>query len=233
MSGRDLGGRVGHVQDGHALEIALVGDAEIVGYDLGGVAAESANNLLGSPDEELAFHALAVGVLGRVESAVGVAHLAQDVVQNALSDLCVGRVPGGLVGVGVESGEKRVVVEHLLEVGDQPECVGGVPVKAAANLVVHASGGHLVEGQFEHLERERRTRPVIEAEQEFEGLRLWELGLKSEAAGAVVELVSQLIERGAQNRVGQRFDTSARGETTGLSCPQAACRWSARRRGDS
>ena len=202
-----------HVQNAHALKIALVSDAEIVGYDLGGVITEDADNLLGSPDEELAFHTLAVGVLGRVESAVRVAHLAQDVVQNALGDFCVGRVARGLVSVCVQPGEKRVVVEHLLEVGNQPECVCGVPVKASANLVVHASGGHLVEGQFEHLERERHTSPMIEAEKEFESLRLGELWLKTEAAGSVVELVSQLIERGSQNGISERFDTSARGET--------------------
>ena len=86
-------------------------------------------------------------------------------------------------------------------------------MKASANLVVHAACGHLVEGQFEHLERERHTSPMIEAEKEFESLRLGELWLKTEAAGPVVELVSQLIERGSQNRIGERFDTSARCET--------------------
>ena len=147
MAGRDLGGIVGDVQDGHSLEIALVGDAEVVGDDFGIPPAEDAYKLFRSPDEELALHALAVGVLGGVEASVGVAHFAQHVVQYSLRDPCIGRVPCGLVSVGVEAGEKRVVVQHLLEVGNQPEGVGGVAVEAAADLVVHAAGGHLVEGQ--------------------------------------------------------------------------------------
>ena len=90
--------------------------------------------------------------------------------------------------MGVEAREKGVVVEHLLEVGDEPEGVGGVSVKTAANLVVHSAGGHLVEGKFKHFEGEGHPGSAVVAEQEFEGLGLWELGLESEAAGAVVEL---------------------------------------------
>ena len=85
-------------------------------------------------------------------------------------------------------------------------------MEPTANLVVHASCSHFVEGQFQHLERERHTGPVVEAEQEFEGLRLGELRLKAEAAGPVVEQVSQLVERGPQYRIGERFHTSARCE---------------------
>ena len=65
---------------------------------------------------------------------------------------------GDEVRVQVRAREQRVVVEHLLEVRDEPVVVGGVAGEAAAELVVHAAGGHRVERRRDHLERLRRTR---------------------------------------------------------------------------
>ena len=45
----------------------------------------------------------------------------------------------------VRGDEQRVVVEHLLEVRDEPALVDRVAVEAAADEVVHAAGGHRVE----------------------------------------------------------------------------------------
>ena len=45
---------------------------------------------------------------------------------------------------------KRVVVQHLLEVRDQPAGVHGVAREAAAHLVVHAAAGHGAQGVEAH-----------------------------------------------------------------------------------
>ncbi len=47
--------------------------------------------------------------------------------------------PVDLPAVQVGAGEQRVVVEHLLEVGDEPAVVHRVAREAAAHLVVHAA----------------------------------------------------------------------------------------------
>ena len=53
----------------------------------------------------------------------------------------------------VRGREQGVVVEHLLEVRDEPDRVDGVAVEAAAELVVDAARGHPVERRRRHLER--------------------------------------------------------------------------------
>jgi len=47
--------------------------------------------------------------------------------------------------VQVRTGQQRLVVQHLLEVGDEPEVVDGVAVEASTDLIVHAARGHGVE----------------------------------------------------------------------------------------
>ena len=51
-----------------------------------------------------------------------------------------------LVGLQVEPGEERVVVEHLLEVRYEPVGVDGVAGEAAAEVVVDAPVGHPAQG---------------------------------------------------------------------------------------
>ena len=79
--------------------------------------------LVGAPNEELALLALAIGILGRVEAALGRSHLAQDVIQRLLTDPLVKRISTNLKGVEIECGELRIVVQHLLEVGHKPDTV--------------------------------------------------------------------------------------------------------------
>jgi hypothetical protein len=53
--------------------------------------------------------------------------------------------------VQVRAREQRVVVEHLLEVGDEPVRVHRVAREAATHLVVHAARGHRAERVARHL----------------------------------------------------------------------------------
>ena len=141
---RHLVRRARDVQNRHALEVALSRDAEVVADDRRVLFAQDVRYLFGTPHEELALHALAVGVLGGAEAAVGGRHLAQQIVAHALRRLAVFGARRQLPRARVERGEQGVVVEHLLEVGDEPEGVGGVSVKAAAYLVVNPARRHLV-----------------------------------------------------------------------------------------
>ena len=63
------------------------------------------------------------------------------------------RLSGDLRPPEVQAGEEGVVVEHLLEVGDQPALVHGVAGEAAADLVVDAAVGHGGQGAARHRPR--------------------------------------------------------------------------------
>ena len=125
-------------RDVGALEVAAVGGPEpgdrLVGVRL---VPERRAQLVHAPDVELALDALRVGVERREEAALGRAHLAQRPVERLLGDAPEQRLAGHLPAVQVRAREQRVVVEHLLEVGDEPVRVDRVAREAAADLVVH------------------------------------------------------------------------------------------------
>ena len=62
-------------------------------------------------------------------------------------------VAGDLERLQIGDGELALVVEHLLEVRDEPALVDRVAMEAAAELIVHAALGHLAQGQQHHVER--------------------------------------------------------------------------------
>ena len=131
------------------VKVALAGDAEDLVEGLG-IVAEQVGDLLDRPEEELAFDAFAVGVLGAVEAALFAEHLAFEVGERLAHDALVLRVAEELEGVQVDAGQLGVVVEHLLEVGHEPLDIDAVAGEATADLVVHAAAGHAPERAFEH-----------------------------------------------------------------------------------
>ena len=147
------GGAGGEVEDVGALEVAALADA-VVGDHLLGARQRLAAGIgrrqdLADrgrrPDVEAPLDPLRVGVERRVEAALGPAHLAQHPVERLLAGAPVAPVAEPLPAVQVGAGEQRVVVEHLLEVGDEPDRVDRVAGEAAAELVVDAAGEHRVE----------------------------------------------------------------------------------------
>ena len=86
-----------------------------------------------------------VGVLGREEPARRVTQFAQDVLDGLLDDLLPALLAEHEIGVQVDADQQRLVVEHLLEVGDEPLLVDRVAGEAAADVVVHPAARHRVE----------------------------------------------------------------------------------------
>ena len=107
-----------------------------------GSPLERLAQLLHRPDVEPALLALGVGVEGRVEAALGAAHLAQRPVEGLLADPPEEVVMRDQPAVQVDAGQQRVVVQHLLEVGHEPIGVHRVAREAAADLVVHPARRH-------------------------------------------------------------------------------------------
>ena len=189
------------------LEVALVGDVPPLGGPAPDARAEHEVELLRRPDEELALLALAVGVLRAREGALGRHHLAQHPLAALARDPRVLGVARREVALEVRRHEQRVVVEHLLEVGDQPLLVGRVAMEAPAELVVHAARSHAIERVRGHGQRGRilRAQPVTQHEPDVHGVR--ELGRAAEAAplGVVV-----LAEHGVGQRERVRVEVACR-----------------------
>ena len=136
------------------LEVPALGDAEVADH-LVGIATAHGVHLGERPAEELALHALGVGIFRREETAVRMTQVAQHIRDDLLGDAPVARLPRDQPSVHVRAQEQRLVVEHLLEVRHEPERVDRVAVEPAPHLVVHASGGHGVERHRDHLQRLR------------------------------------------------------------------------------
>ena len=94
------------------------------------------------PDIEPALLALGIRVERREEAALGALHLPAHPVEGRPRRLGAAGIPGDPVRLEVRRNEQRVVVEHLLEVGNEPLAVGGVPVEPAAELIPEPAGGH-------------------------------------------------------------------------------------------
>ena len=141
----------------------------------------------------------AIGVLGRVEAAVGVGHVAQHVIEDAARGCGVLRVAGDLERFQVGDGELRLVVEHLLEVRHEPALVHRVAMEAAAELIVHAALGHLAQREQRHVERFLVLGARVVAQQEVVDRGARKLGRAAEAAQARVERAAEREEAAVQD----------------------------------
>ena len=164
------------------------GHLEQVGRPRAVLLAQHLDQLLAGPDVGQALHPVGVGIEGGGEAALRP---------------CAGRAAGTRavssttrrasgssrrappVQVGAE--QQSVVVQHLLEVRDDPVRVDGVAGEAARELVVDPAPGHRLEGCRRHRQRGRVTCPGVVAQQPLEDHRRRELGRASETASRPVE----------------------------------------------
>ena len=175
--------RVGHVEDGAPLKVAAVGHTESRQCALGIGRAKHRSDLIRRPREERTLAARGVGILRRGECTTVHTHLAQQVPGDGLGRRRVCRIVKHPCTEGVVTQKERVVVQHLLEVGHQPDCVHGVAVEPATDLIEHPTGCHGPQGASGHATciRIGRIGPCA-AQQEVECQRWWELGCSSEPA---------------------------------------------------
>ena len=154
--------------------------------------------LVRRPRERQSLDAVRVCVLRRREAAALEGELAQDVGDGVLDDRAIVRRPGEHPRVQVRGDEERVVVEHLLEVRDEPLPVDGIAVEAAADEVVHPARGHPVE-------RAERGLELAAAQQELDRRRGRELRCVPEAAPLRIELRAERGDRVVQQLRRQRL----------------------------
>ena len=144
MDGRALGNRLGQIQDTLSLEVASRTDVVHITKPLGQFLAQDRAYFVGRPNVEFPFLPFAVGVLGTVETALGVRHVLKNVVERLGDHAGISRMARGAVGVQVDGGEQSVVVQHFFEVRRQPPRIDTVPREAAGQMIVDAALQHLV-----------------------------------------------------------------------------------------
>ena len=93
-----------------------------------------------------------------------------------------------LKAVHVIAQQLGVVVEHLLEVRNDPALVHAVAMESAGELVVDAAARHLFQGGDERVPRLLVVAIHRDFEQQVEGRGMRKLGLRTEAAVAGIEL---------------------------------------------
>ena len=81
------------------------------------------------------------------ERVDGVEHVEVPRVGRAEGDLGEQRIAARLPGIGIESEQRAVVVEHFLEMRDLPALVHAVTAEAATELIMDAAFGHADQGR--------------------------------------------------------------------------------------
>ena len=102
----------------------------------------------GVPSETLVVVAVdpgRVGVLGGREAGPRQAEVAQHELDDAPCHVSPPVGAEGDRGAAVHAQQQRLVVQHLLEVGDEPLAVDRVAGEPPSHVVVHPAGGHRIE----------------------------------------------------------------------------------------
>ena len=149
----------------------------------GKVLGKNGSDLIGGPRVEQALHALGVGVLRSAQAGdTGSLQVTQHVSDRLLHHLDEPGIPGQLPRMQVGENKARLVVEHLLEVGDRPCVVGGVTGKAPAQMVVDATRRHRLERGDRDSERGGVLALAIVAQAELDQSGLREFRRRPEAS---------------------------------------------------
>src|SRR5580765_952792 len=138
------------------------------------------------------FGGKAVGVFGGIEAPLRVRHVTPNVRQGVLCDSGIELVTRRLRGFEIREDQLRLVVQHLLEVRDTPVAIDRVSMKAAADVVAHASESHRPKRFGRHQQRrlgwppqELPARVLPQKEQQL--ARSWEFRGVAKTAAAAIE----------------------------------------------
>ncbi len=175
------------------------------------LVAQHGRQLARRPDVVAALLALRVRVQGARQAPLGRAHLLRHPQARLPRRAGEGRVSREQVGLQVERRQERVVVEHLLEVGDEPLLVGAVAREAAGQVVPDPAPSHAVEGVRDHVEHHVLARAPVVAQHQPAVRRVRELRRPGEPAPLGVETRGERLQRGVEHAGGQLSREIGRG----------------------
>ena len=202
------------VEDVVAFEIPLRRHVIDFGEEFCILSAERLLDLGETPHIELAFLAFAVGVERRREPAtLGTMSLGTVLLDHHLAHEPADRLGDArgverrlrlAPGLGHHADELRVVVEHLLEMRDEPALVDAVARKPAAEMVVDAALSNMGEGELDRFAREWKTVAKRGTPQEAEELRLREFRRAPDSAMGLIDRLHETAGKIGEPRLLRR-----------------------------
>src|SRR2546422_6126851 len=102
--------------------------------------------------------------------------------------------------LGIVGQQPGVVVQHLFKVRDNPPRVRGIPVKSAAQLIVHAAARRFRQRARDHLQQGIVMRPGKPAEQQLDRGWMWKFWRVTESAVRGIERPPDAIDAGGEQR---------------------------------
>ena len=179
-------------------EISLRADVVVRVEQGGGVFSENAGDLAVAPQIEPAFLPVTVRIFGRIESAFGAGHIAQNVGKRFFGDAAEERVARDLVSAEIQGRKLGVVVEHLLEMRHQPGFIDRVPVKSSAHMVIDSAVCHFPKRQEGRVANGYITGRAVTPEEEFNRRVGRKLGRVAESAIMGIEGFEEFTRRGRE-----------------------------------
>ena len=140
------------MQDIFFFEVSLLADVVDAAKNFASLGAKDSIHFIGSPNEKFSFLALAVGILSRVEAALGMMHLAQQIARGFFNYRFKKRFAGDRVRVRINAEQLGIVIEHFFKMGHQPFRVHRIAMKAAAEMIIDAALGHFGERVNDHFQ---------------------------------------------------------------------------------
>ena len=170
-----------------ALEVSLGGGPEPLGDLSATGGARPLHQFFPRPDIEESLDSLRVGVFGGVEPSRRVAHVPHQVIE-CLDGYCPeGILSEFLAGPQIDPRQGGVVVQHFLEVGDQPLPVHRIAGESSTQLIEDPACGHPLQGEAQHGTRARRPGFFQQRQEVLKERLLAEFGRSAEPAVCRVE----------------------------------------------
>ena len=134
--------RMQTVGDIVTFEITFSGDAIVVIKLFACILTQYGEDFIIPEQIVFSLHAVTVGILRRVKSALRGDHLPEHIVRCFLSRIKVPGISSYDIGCGICQNQQSVVIQHLLKMWRQEITVSGIPGEPVADMIENATLAH-------------------------------------------------------------------------------------------
>ena len=136
-----------------------------------------------------------VGILACIEPSLRIGEDVSDEAYDPLGDLLEKGIAEKGIAVHIVSQEPCIVIGHLLEMGDDPCLIGGIPVESSADLVVEPALRHRLERLSHRVTRMLVSRIEVPVDEELRCAGHREFRRRAESPVLWVEMGDDLLLR--------------------------------------
>ena len=171
-----------------------------VAEDIGPFLTQFFLQILPGPEIECTFTMLsrsiwiiAVCILGRIKPACRVTHIPEEISESISRYLRIPTLICDLKCIEIGIDKLGLIIKHLFKVRDKPAFIDGITMKSAANLIIHATLGHLFEGKECHVTTIFLSSGEVSGKKKIKDHRSRKLGCLAETAFPLVVTLSQQL----------------------------------------